>query len=155
MSLSFPETYDELAILAHHGADDEELARRLTEREAMSELGRFHADTQARSHCGPTLADHRARWAREDPAAWPPHQAVAAEANETVGPTLLARSDELYDQALAAFAAAKDVPTGPMADVLAWVGDDQVRARAAIEAESIRPDPRTSLLAKLGRIADG
>lgn len=44
-------------------------------------------------------------------------------------------------------------PAGPAGDVLAWVGDDPDRARRALEAEQARARPRTSLVAKLGKLA--
>src|SRR5690606_30842829 len=45
------------------------------------------------------------------------------------------------------------VPDGTAATVLAWVGSDPARARAALAAERQRSKPRTSLLAKLGKLA--
>lgn len=129
MSLVFPESYGELEVLAHHGATADELARRLAERERLTELERFQLDVQARSHVGATIDDHRARWGRVAP--------TRSEPSNSAGPP-----------------PADDVPAGTMADVLAWVGDDKERARAAVKAEKARPDPRTSLLAKLAKIAD-
>jgi hypothetical protein len=164
MSLVFPESYDELAVLAHHGATDAELARRLAEREAMSIEARWHADVQARAHVGPTIDDHRARWARDDRPAGPPPAAShpdpdagpAAGVAGTIGPEVAAANAALA-QANAAHiaAAAGDVPAGTMADVLGWVGDNPVRAVRAIDAERVRrTDPRTSLIARLERIAE-
>lgn len=45
------------------------------------------------------------------------------------------------------------VPEGSAKQVLAWVGDDPVRAAAALEAETHREKPRTTLAADLGRVA--
>jgi hypothetical protein len=45
------------------------------------------------------------------------------------------------------------VPDGTAADVLAWVGEDRGRARQALTVEQARPKPRTSLVAKLDKIA--
>lgn len=45
------------------------------------------------------------------------------------------------------------VPDGSADDVLAWVGDDPVRAALAQQAEAERPKARTGLLARLDRIA--
>ncbi|WP_326828682.1 hypothetical protein OIE13_22340 [Streptosporangium sp. NBC_01810] len=42
---------------------------------------------------------------------------------------------------------------GTAAEVLAWVGDDPDRARAAIEAESTKDRPRSTLLKRLEEIA--
>lgn len=44
------------------------------------------------------------------------------------------------------------VPEGSAKQVLAWVGDDPVRAAAALEAEAHREKPRTTLAGDLGRI---
>lgn len=51
-------------------------------------------------------------------------------------------------------AEAEQPPTGSAGDVLAWVGDDPDRARAALDAERQRAKPRTSLIAKLGRLTE-
>lgn len=45
------------------------------------------------------------------------------------------------------------VPEGTAASVLEWVGDDPVRARAALAFESQRPKPRKTLIVDLGKIA--
>lgn len=136
---AFPESYDELAVLAHHGATDSELARRLAEREQMGLEERYHSDLAARSHVGPTLADHRARWAdgHSREADTPP--ARPADDGET---------DDAGDDP------AGEVPSGTALDVLGWVGDDRTRARQALDAETGRDSPRTSLIAKLQRLAD-
>lgn len=42
-----------------------------------------------------------------------------------------------------------DVPDGVMADVLAWVGEDAERARAALDAEQQREKPRATLVSAL------
>lgn len=44
------------------------------------------------------------------------------------------------------------VPEGSAKQVLAWVGDDPARAAAALEAETHREKPRTTLAGDLGRI---
>lgn len=41
------------------------------------------------------------------------------------------------------------VPNGTVPDVLAWVGDDSDRARAALDAENRRTHPRQSLIEQL------
>lgn len=41
------------------------------------------------------------------------------------------------------------VPAGAISKVLDWVGDDPIKAASAIEAENLRPKPRTSLLEQL------
>jgi hypothetical protein len=142
-SFVFPETYDELAILAHYGATPDELARRLAEREHMGVEERFRADSLARAHVGPTLADHRERWGIEPapqpetaPGSVPGDDLPAADGDDEEQPRRL-------------------VPNGTMANVLNWVGADPTRAIAAIAAERTRDDPRTSLLRTLGKIADG
>jgi hypothetical protein len=43
-------------------------------------------------------------------------------------------------------------PSGTISDVLAWVGDDAQRARAALEAEQAGTQ-RSTLIAQLERIA--
>lgn len=43
------------------------------------------------------------------------------------------------------------VPDGTASDVLAWVGDDPNRARAALDAERRRTNPRQSLVAQLNQ----
>ena len=45
------------------------------------------------------------------------------------------------------------VPEGSAKQVLAWVGDDPARAAQALEAETRREKPRTTLAADLGRVA--
>jgi hypothetical protein len=45
------------------------------------------------------------------------------------------------------------VPDGTVDEVLEWVGDDPTRARRAADAEQAKDRPRTSLLAKLDKIA--
>ena len=45
------------------------------------------------------------------------------------------------------------VPSGTAAEVLAWVGGDPARARAALVAEQARERPRSSLIARLERAA--
>jgi hypothetical protein len=140
MSTAFPASYDELAVLAHYGASERELTRRLAEREQMTLMERFHVDVQARAHVGPTIADHRARWGSDRGTREP----------ETAPPVELeGDGDEPSDEPVG------DVPDGTMADVLGWVGADPSRARAAITAEKARTDPRSSLLARLERIAGG
>lgn len=42
-----------------------------------------------------------------------------------------------------------EVPDGSTSDVLTWVGDDSGRARAAIEVERKKPQPRRSLITQL------
>lgn len=66
-----------------------------------------------------------------EPAPAVPQPGPAAEAEAEVGP----------------------VPAGTAGDVLAWVGSDPARARAALAAERQRSKPRTSLLAKLEKLA--
>lgn len=166
MSLVFPESYDELAVLAHHGATEKELARRLAERELMAPDARFRSDVSARAHVGPTIGDHRARWARLDGVE---HHGIPARPGEAVDIELSGDGSggRLPDMPESAYPpgavpldgpeppTAADVPTGPVADVLAWVGTDPERARAAIDAENARTHPRASLLAKLRKDADG
>lgn len=48
-----------------------------------------------------------------------------------------------------AAAAAEDVPEGSVGKVLEWVGDDPAKARAALEAENAKDEPRATLVAKL------
>lgn len=43
------------------------------------------------------------------------------------------------------------VPDGTAADVLAWVGEDPARARAAVAAEERRDRPRATLIRDLRR----
>lgn len=45
-----------------------------------------------------------------------------------------------------------EVPDGTRDDVLAWVGDDSDRAVAALEAEELRDQPRTTLVAALEKV---
>jgi hypothetical protein len=139
MSLSFPETYGELEILAHHGATDDDLTRRLAERERMTEMERWQLDVQARAHVGPTLDDHRRRWGSDrrpsEPEPKTPPTADEDDDAEQVDPD--------------------DIPRGTMPDVLNWVEAYPYRARAALEVELARDDPRTSLITKLRKIADG
>lgn len=45
-----------------------------------------------------------------------------------------------------------EVPDGPAKDVLAWVGDDSDRAVAALEAEELRDQPRSTLVAALEKV---
>lgn len=47
-----------------------------------------------------------------------------------------------------------DVPTSTVAHVLAEVGDDPVKAAAALTAESGRTTPRSTLVDALNRIID-
>jgi hypothetical protein len=150
-SLVFPETYDELAVLAHHGATEDELARRLSEREHMGVEERFHADALARAHVGPTIVDHRERWGSES---------QIVDLGESVE---LAGDGSGRGHALPPFDGEQvrtddpnpAVPVGTMADVLNWVGADAARAVAAIAAERARDDPRSSLLRILGKITHG
>lgn len=46
-----------------------------------------------------------------------------------------------------------EVPQGNAEEVLAWVGDDPDRARLALDAEQARDKPRTTLAAKLTKLA--
>lgn len=46
------------------------------------------------------------------------------------------------------------VPDGNVSEVLAWVCDDPERARAAIEAEQTKSNPRSTLLMQLNDIAE-
>jgi hypothetical protein len=45
-----------------------------------------------------------------------------------------------------------EVPDGTRDDVLAWVGEDSDRAVAALEAEELRDQPRTTLVAALEKV---
>lgn len=45
------------------------------------------------------------------------------------------------------------VPDGSMETVLAWVGDDAVRAALALEAERLREKPRSTLVGQLETLA--
>jgi hypothetical protein len=56
---------------------------------------------------------------------------------------------------VAAPVATSEVPEGSVADVVAWVGSDPQRARAAIEAEQARETPRQTLLDTLEPVAQG
>lgn len=47
------------------------------------------------------------------------------------------------------------VPDGTADEVLAWVGDDPARAEQAIQAETTRDKPRSTLITKLEKIAGG
>ena len=47
---------------------------------------------------------------------------------------------------------ADSVPDGTAEEVLAWVGDDSDRARAALAAEDKRDKPRATLVAKLEKV---
>lgn len=154
MSLSFPESYDELAVLAHYGATGEELARRLAEREQMGQQERFHVDLLARSHQGPTLDDHRARWAMlDDPAAY--YAAPAPpERRANPGQPLPPLPDAAYPPGATPLDPVPGVPGGTIPDVLDWVGADPSRAQAALDAEEQRDRPRTSLLDTLQKIVD-
>jgi hypothetical protein len=126
MSLSFPETYGELEILAHHGATGDEIDRRLAEREQMTEMERWQLDVQVRAHVGPTIADHRHRWGGDR---------RPAEPEEKTPPAV--------------------DPDGDEDDAGQHDLDEVPRGRAAIAVEEQRDDPRTSLLTKLRKIADG
>lgn len=44
------------------------------------------------------------------------------------------------------------VPNGTVAEMLAWVGSDPVRAAAALAAEQDLDNPRSTLVAKLGEL---
>lgn len=46
-----------------------------------------------------------------------------------------------------------EMPDGSVETVLAWVGDDAVRAALALEAERLREKPRTTLVAQLETLA--
>lgn len=138
--LVFPETYDELDVLRHHGATDDEVDRRLAERERMSEMERWQLDVQARAHVGPTIADHRHRWGSDRRPTEP----------ETKTAPAVDKGDEDSEQV-----DLDEVPRGTMPDVLNWVEAYPERARAALEVEQARDDPRTSLITKLRKIADG
>lgn len=46
-------------------------------------------------------------------------------------------------------APADDVPVGTVKAILDWVGDDKVRARRALDAETAADKPRASLVAAL------
>lgn len=46
------------------------------------------------------------------------------------------------------------VPSGTSGEVLAWVGGDQDRARQALDTEQQRDKPRSSLVAKLEKLAE-
>jgi len=46
-------------------------------------------------------------------------------------------------------------PTGTIAEILAWVGSDQARAQAALDAEYGTGHPRSTLVAALDPIARG
>ncbi|MCK9901286.1 MULTISPECIES: hypothetical protein [Actinomycetes] len=140
MSLTFPESYGELEVLAHYGATADELARRLAERERMGEMERWQLDVQARAHVAPTIDDHRQRWGRDR---------RPAEPESKTPPTVDDSDDSGEDVDL------DEVPRGAMPDVLNWVEASPERARAAIAVEEARDDPRTSLLTKLRKIVDG
>lgn len=47
----------------------------------------------------------------------------------------------------------ESAPTGSVAEVLAWVGDDRERAWLALAAESERSEPRSTLVTKLNALA--
>jgi hypothetical protein len=47
---------------------------------------------------------------------------------------------------------ATEVPAGSATEVLAWVDGDQGRAALALDAEKLRPSPRTGLTAQLEKI---
>lgn len=149
MSNAFPEAYDELMVLAHHGATDAELSQRLAEREAMGGEERFRADQMARTHQGPTLADHRERWAMlGDPVGY--HAAPAASGPRDSG-------DDGTDTATAPPGDTGGVPADAVrvADVLDWVGFDRGRARVALEDEQARAKPRATLVDALRKIVGG
>lgn len=149
MKPPYPENWDELDILAHWGATPDELARRLAEREAMSQLERWHVDSRARAGIGPTLLDHRQRWATADGTSSVVLPLRRAE------PRPAARDTDVIADPVRVFDPAPDaVPVGTVVDVIDWVGPDPARARAARDAERARERPRRSLLAALGRIAD-
>ncbi len=145
MGISFPESYDELAVLAHHGATGDELDRRLAEREQMGLETRWHVDLAARGHYGPTLADHRARWAAAGEHGREPAGTPAADLDGQDDPDGRT-GDEDGDP--------EGVPDGTAADILDWAGTSPARARAAITAEKKKDSPRTSLIARLRRYAD-
>lgn len=46
-----------------------------------------------------------------------------------------------------------EVPDGPVDDVLRWVGNSRDAAQAALDAEQSRPNPRTTLIAALEKLA--
>lgn len=46
------------------------------------------------------------------------------------------------------------VPDGSAKDVLGWVGDDRARAALALQAESRRDKPRSTLVADLEKVAE-
>lgn len=48
-----------------------------------------------------------------------------------------------------------DAPEGTVAEVAAWVGEDPLRARAALSVEMAKPKPRQSLVRRLGAVANG
>jgi hypothetical protein len=144
MSNVFPESYGELEVLAHHGASDDELKRREAEREAMSLEERFHADLAARSHVGPMLDDHRARWGSREP------ESPKAEPDTEPSPT---GDDKDADESTSD--GDDQVPEGTAADVLAWVGTDQDRARRALAVEQAQDRPRSVLIGNLRKLADG
>lgn len=50
---------------------------------------------------------------------------------------------------LAADASPEDVPSGTVAEVLTWVGDDPVRAQKALDAEVSHDKPRKGLVSVL------
>lgn len=69
-----------------------------------------------------------------------------ASPDTTVAPT---------DEAQAAADAANAVPSGNVAEVLEWVGDDVDRAALALSAENDRSRPRKSLVESLEAVVSG
>jgi hypothetical protein len=49
-------------------------------------------------------------------------------------------------------ATGSEVPEGTTAEILAWVGDDQERAQAALDAEQASDKPRVGLTGELEKI---
>jgi len=77
----------------------------------------------------------------------------ASEGNEAARATWPSESNESSDTSgssegnkVSSEPQASDVPTGPVQEVLDWVGDDSARARVAIEAEQRRASTRDSLM---------
>lgn len=65
---------------------------------------------------------------------------------------LIARG--LVEVIAAATPARDELPTGTIAELLSWVGDDPARAAALLARESESTAPRTTLIARLSAIVD-
>lgn len=129
--------------LPHYGVRFRDGVAEVTSPRAIAKLltmGRYGVRLDDTQSTGPGLA---------------PAQEPKAEARKSMPPIPVPPQPDPVvpePETSAEAASAVLVPSGTTAEVIAWVGEDPTRARAALEAEQARQRPRVTLVAALHRI---